>query len=319
MSTAQASLFDAPPADAPVQAGCGCGAPPRATGARGRGATPRRVHVVELPQPNPAGLRRLTLRYRPLHRWDSWRVVRDAAGARIEVGGRLAQVEDLLIRYFAAVGGFRRARDAVVWAWYEALDDYTPDEVRWAVDAKARSLAAADPAERRAKRAFVPAAERFPALLDRWLEQSPEHQRRIAVAEEGRLRAALDAFQGAADQDLAARAAARAAARQAAQERRAAFWAGLTDGQRTVALRATEQRWRDRCEQWRARADDPALAPVRLGLAVSWASLRWPLEGAKGLAGTAGGMDLSANIGEGRAGSGRPLKRPSTGLLTPLE
>jgi len=246
----------------------------RAIARRGRGATAVRRTVVELQERSAVGRHKLTFAYRPLKAWSE---------------ATLETVHGLLERYFARIGGFCIARDSTVRMWYEALASglYTPDELRWAVDAKAASLAGETPAETREKRRFACGPGRFLQLAGYWLEQSPEYQAHVArvrAIDEDRAGARLAEARDAATRreldDIKARVEGRSALREdqrvRAEARRAAVWGSLSPGQRVVALQATERAFRERCEQWGERPDNPDLGGVRTDFATNWALLKWP-------------------------------------------
>lgn len=237
---------------------------------RGRGATPVQTHVVVLAAPNPCGRCTLTLRYRPLKHWTA---------------ARLAQVHKLLTQYFRELGGFREADDGTVRLWHDALDTYTAEDLRWAIAAKTPSVCAATPERVRELRRYVTHPAAFVKVAAYWLERSPEFQARIArrrQAEDAQRAAALsansratrervDGLCGAAvDREV------RATAAREAEARRAAYWRGLSEDQRAAALAATRPAFRSRCEQWGTDPDSPDMEPVRVGMALGWASLKWP-------------------------------------------
>ena len=273
---------------------------------RGRGATPVRRFVVTLPEPNPAGRHRLTFAYRPL-RGSSER--------------QLDTVHELLTLYFRAIGGFRIARDATMRLWCEALGGgvYSAQELRWAIAAKAASLASDDPAERREKSAYRCSPERFITFASYWIEQSPEYQAdvdRQRRANQERQRAAVAKVRAAEHRDdldrlaagLQERREAREQVRQAAEVRRAGFWAGLTEGQRSAALAAVRPRFTERCREWGENPGAATLAPVLIDMAVNWAILRWP-------------PDADGPVGPVRVetAAGLCLDSRSKGLLAALE
>jgi len=137
--------------------------PPRR---RGRGATAVQRYVVTLPEPNPAGRRTLTLEYRPLLVWTEQ---------------RLAQVRELLTRYFAKIGGYGWGHDTTVRLWHDALTEtFTADELRSAIDAKAASLIGSSPEDTRDRRRYAAHPDRFIAsgAVGYWLSQSPEYRAR---------------------------------------------------------------------------------------------------------------------------------------------
>jgi hypothetical protein len=237
----------------------------------GRGAVPVQRHVVTLPEPNPAGRRKLTFEYRPLLAWTE---------------ERLAAVRELLVLYFARIGGFRRAGNSTVRAWYDVLSGtFTADELRWGIEAKARSLQGTSPDETRGRRRFVAHPRRFLRVAGYWLSQSAVYRAcqqarrmvdgrrlRLALAEVGRVRRSgpeglLAGGAGGPDQ---------AGAERAAEGRRTGFWMGLRPVQRMVALAAIRPMFTARCQQWGENSDDPKLAPVLFGMALEWARQKWP-------------------------------------------
>jgi hypothetical protein len=132
--------------------------PPPPPRRRGRGAVPVQRHVVTLPEPNPAGRRKLTFEYRPLLAWTEQ---------------RLAASRELLVLYFARIGGFRRAGNSTVRAWHDALSGtFTADELRWGIEAKARSLHGTSPDESRAP-AAVSAGRGVPAFSEPGVSRLP--------------------------------------------------------------------------------------------------------------------------------------------------
>jgi hypothetical protein len=245
--------------------------PPRR---RGRGATAVQRYVVTLPEPNPAGRRTLTLEYRPLLVWTEQ---------------RLAQVRELLTRYFAKIGGYGWGHDTTVRLWHDALTEtFTADELRSAIDAKAASLIGSSPEDTRDRRRYAAHPDRFIAsgAVGYWLSQSPEYRARqqaqraadgrrlrLLLMEVGRVRRSgpeglLAGGAGGPDQ---------AAAERPTEDRRRAFWMGLRPVQRMVALAAIRPMFTARCQQWGERPDDAKLAPVLLGMATEWARRQWPV------------------------------------------
>ena len=132
VNAAQRSLFGAVAAGPLTR--CALAPPGVRTPQRGRGATAR----VELALPaGGAGRSKLRFRFRPLHRHC----------APVSGDGRPTWCVacELLVEYAAAVGGFRLVRDRVVRVWADLLSDFTPQEVRWAIGAKAASIQADTP------------------------------------------------------------------------------------------------------------------------------------------------------------------------------
>jgi len=253
-------------------------APPRerVPGKRGRGATPVYLRVVSLPEPNAIGRVKLTFRYRRLQAWDP---------------DRLAVVEGLLERYFQAFGGFRRVNDAIVRAWYEALDDFTAEQIVWACKAKLSRLTSGTPDEVRKKLDFIAAPEKAPEYFGRWLVWSTEYQEKLERERAGARARELDAVRIASAQRDAEQRAQQSQEwreRQAQEEaertqrlaerdaRRRAYWESLSTNQRRVAFKAIEPTWLDRCKQWGANPEDPTLDQVHMDLAINWAQFQWP-------------------------------------------
>jgi hypothetical protein len=232
---------------------------------------PTQRYVVTLPDANPAGRRKVSLEYRPLRTWTEQ---------------RLAAVRELLVEYFRRIGGFRRAGNATVRAWYDATGGtFTADELSQAVAAKARSLAGVTPEDTRDRRRFVAHPQRFLRVAGYWLSQSPEYQARmdeLRAADGQRLRLSLaevglgGRFGPEGLASGGAGGSAPAAAERAAQARREAFWAGLSTAQRLTALSATRPAFVGRCEPWGASPDAPALKVVWEGMAIEWAGRKWP-------------------------------------------
>ena len=242
---------------------------------RGRGAVAvRRVTMRLRGARNPAGRSKLLFAYRPLR---SWRET------------TLRLIHEFLERYFARIGGFRVARDSTVRVWHEALasDLYTAEELRWAIDAKAASLAGDTPAETRAKRKFVCGPGRFLAFAGYWLERSPGYQARVerdrAIERDGSAARLVEARDAAARReldDIKARVEGRSALREEQRARvaarRAAVWGSLSPARQAVALQATERAFRERCEQWGMAPDSPELAQLRVDFGRNWAAVKWP-------------------------------------------
>ncbi len=162
------------------------------TGRRGRGATAPIAQELTADRPNPAGLRRMTVRFRPLER--HWEATLDPFDGRPKSRWRVAL--NLLWEHFRLVGGFRVADDELVRIVADTFASYEPVHVLWALRAKAASLASDDPTERRAKRLYVPQPENFYAQrsLDYWIEQSPEWRAAAAERDRRALADKLDAI-----------------------------------------------------------------------------------------------------------------------------
>lgn len=162
------------------------------TGRRGRGATAPVVQELTADRPNPAGLRTLRVKFRPLER--HWDAIQDPFDDRPKSRWRVAL--NLLWEHFRLIGGFRLADDALVRIVADALVFYPPEQIRWALSAKAHSLTGADREEARAKRVFVPRPERFyePRSLDYWIEQSPEGRAAAADRDRRALSERLDSI-----------------------------------------------------------------------------------------------------------------------------
>ena len=238
----------------------------------GRGATPKTRFVAEFPAPNPAGLRRLTFAYRRLKRWQE---------------AHLLAAHDLVKHYFAVLGGFRLADDAIVRPWHDVLAGglFTADELRWAIDAKAASLQGETPEERRDLRKYLTTPDGFLARAGYWLEQSPQYQTRVSEERRREMARKLDEARAAAvaaetgqpGPAAADREKARAARRAADEARRLAYWNGLSDAQKTAARKAVEGRFKEyiavRCGE---NPQDPKFDDLFRGWCINWAILKWP-------------------------------------------
>lgn len=241
--------------------------PPRARipGRRGRGATPVYERVVMLDRDNRAGRRKLTFRYRPLLAWSD---------------AQRAGVERLLVEYFARLGGFRVANDAIVKAWIALLDDFSEAEIRWAIDAKVKSLRGADPSETDYKRQFLGTPSGFAEKgCGYWLEQSDayqEHRRQQAQAQRdraacdtaARLDRLINPQPGAADR--------RRAAQQTRQAADAAFWLRLSANRQRIAIGATRAQLMQQAANYGWDPDAPQADALRRALAIDYAKQHWP-------------------------------------------
>jgi len=158
----------------------------------GRGAVPQIVRTIEIEQPNPTGYRKLTFRFRPLkrhstpyrgpvdtdpnrdHKEAASDTSRDRQGAVCDTKLTWQVACNLILHYFRLVGGFRTATDAVVTTWSEALAHFTPEQIAGAIQAKADSLRPSAAETARAKRLYVPRADRFaaPEILEGWIAKS---------------------------------------------------------------------------------------------------------------------------------------------------
>lgn len=128
----------------------------RVPGRCGRGATAIFNEIVDIDcgPPGRPHYRKLRFRFRPLGKWDAV---------------RLASAKALITDYFRIFGGFRIATDAIVRVWYDALEDFTDEEVRFAFDGKT----ACDPDNQ-----FLVQVQNFPDKIAFYLEKSPSYQRR---------------------------------------------------------------------------------------------------------------------------------------------
>jgi len=264
---------------------------------RGRGATPRRIPAIALDKPNPVGNRKLKYVYRPLKRWSAWHVevIEGAAAVAVESDSNLDLAERGLAYYFAMVGGFRLADDAVVRLFYDALAYFSDHAaelqvrpttlMKWAIDAKAESLRAETPEERAFKRNFIPRPDNFlkPGSLDGWLDKSEQraaHRRKLAGARH-------DAELQQQSQEYFARLPAdgppdnkeRQRPRHVAdarEERLLAFYFSLPRDRQFRALHGVEPAWKRQCTK---NGEDPRSQTMQDLLriqAARWACDAWP-------------------------------------------
>lgn len=227
----------------------------------GRGATPRIDYEWVAGRKNVTGHTRLRYRFRPLARHQVPHVDKRAPDPT-ETKLRWQVACNLLAEYFMLVGGFLHVRDAAVTTWSDALDIFGAQEVRWAIRAKAASLVSDDPHERRRKRKFAGAPEKFPERLMYWLAQSPAYQKYLddqaaaqRLAERGVTAEQLAAQRVADDQARAAgdvaelsrrKAVRESAAIQAARERSdadEAAWEALGPDGQAAARAATRPQY----------------------------------------------------------------------------
>lgn len=270
---------------------------------RGRGATSRIEQTWEAPRPNPAGRRHLTIRFRPLKRHsEPYRLPSEPTSIGEVVCPPQRPIYevaiDLLKEYFRAVGGFRVVDDERVAAWSDLLADYTPQEIRWAITAKALSLVGETDDETAIKRKFAGKAETFPERIDYWLEQSPDYQRRVALRsqlERSRQMDRLAAVRANARNDQRQATIERQQAEAAEREKRLAdheayldrYWDSLSSAQRAKAIKAVRPMWEINQETLRlaadpdvqAQADSDEQQAVLRARAISWATFRWPPKG----------------------------------------
>ncbi len=248
---------------------------------RGRGATPLTKRDFELPKgaANPAGRRRLHIEFRPLHAWQPV---------------RLEEALCLIELYFTQLGGLDTARDSVVRSFYGALEHYTADELRWAIEAKAESLEGANADERRLKRSFLGSVETFCQRAGLWVELSPQFQERKAALDK---RATTDHInemmhrrvedeRASAAGDIAVIEQRNAARKQAAAEKLAAdeqrrrdYWDGLSAAQRTAAVKAVQPQFKTQCANYGWPTEDPQADDLLRSLAINWATFMWPPQG----------------------------------------
>jgi len=242
---------------------------------RGRGATPLRDYSIDIGKPNPAGRRRLKFRFRPHQDW---------------AAERLEQATNLVIIYFRELAGFDTADDAVVRTFYEGLDLYSAEELRWAIAAKAASLAGTTQEECQAKLLYRGRPQTFIARAAYWLEQSPEFQARVAkrraAAEARQLETRMERLRAAErdrlDEDAAQRA---ARAREREEQVRAreaahlAYWDGLSSAQRGAAVKAVRTAFKQQMENNGRNVEDPAFDWLLRAMALDWAQRKWPPAG----------------------------------------
>jgi len=283
---------------------------------RGRGATPRRERFVTLDRPNPAGRRKLDFRYRPLKRWQSWyiEIVKSRADEvtkhpssatpslrhfatpsllhtiAVVPESRLDLAERAITYYFKRIGGFRLADDAIVRLVYESLERYmdeaarlgiTPARLlRWAIDAKAKSLESTDPDERRHKRSFVPHPESFftAKALDYWLDRSEQWTEHLAklrhAAQERQLAHRID--------EEATKRRSDGATEQQQSPDPLAFFGQLSPQQQRRAINHVKPDWLQQCANYGEDPDSPSMQDLLKRKAASWAIYIWsPQEATK--------------------------------------
>lgn len=255
---------------------------------RGRGATEILRFSHTLDKPNPAGRRALSFRFRPLKRCSKARLIAVCGSNNDPSAG-------LLLRYFAKVGGFRLATDAIVRVWCDALrlDDepeftavaqrlafgaeriiaqYSVAEFRWAIDAKAASLHSDDPDERRTKRKFVGAPETFvERALPVWLERSDEYQRLVKRRADKRFRERLDQVKVGDRPPIGNR-----PPDGQSEARRRLAWECLSAVQRRAARLAVKQAFEQQLRGQGANPEDPAHDELYTAMATNWAADKWP-------------------------------------------
>ncbi len=242
----------------------------------------RKVWFAE--RDNPCGRRKLTYDFR----------LRPRDLAERDGRPRWRLVANLLAEWFVQIGGFNRIDDRRFRAWAKLLDVYTPQQIRWALAAKARSLRADTDAERRHKRQFVPRPENFAvAKVEYWLQLSPAYQQHLvaqrSAADNAALRRRLDdcattARAGHAadhdhDQVSAARQRRQAEAAARRQQRDAAdqaYWHALSAAQRRTARRAVWDRFAAYAARCGLHPDDGQLDGLLRSWQVDWARRRWP-------------------------------------------
>lgn len=242
---------------------CGAGFQPAR---RGWSALAKRHRVVEIEGRNAAGRVKLTFDYRPLHAWTPQ---------------QLDQAEALVELYFRHFGGFRKADQAVMRAWVEALSDFTVDQVKAAMRKKWRTINKGDKSAVADARQFIARPENFPATIGRWWDQSPEalevRQKAEKQAETKRvddIRARL----AEGDSNLSQRPD-RAARQAEADARRRAFWDALTISQRKAATAATRDTWRTLCANYGWREESDEAVEHHQVMAAKWAMAQWPSAG----------------------------------------
>lgn len=261
---------------------------------RGRGATPLVEFEFRGDIPNPCGRSKLTFRYRPLKRHSiPYRTPTERGSLLAPRSSILEVARDLLQEYFQLVGGFRLVDDAIMTAWADALDLYTPKEIRWAIAAKAASLASDDPNEQRLKRMYVPRPDNFPAYLSTWLDKSPAYQQHVERQRARQQRFNLDEelrHRQAAEQQAAAQSAQALTAlkthreqeaQQAQSERdqlAAAYWDTLSDQQRWAACKAVKPEFEQYCENMGASSEEPKQDMIYRMWCIDWARKQWPPE-----------------------------------------
>lgn len=237
--------------------------------ARGRGATPRVEQVFTCPGPNPVGERRVRFAFRPLQRF----AAPDDNGKP-----RWANACNLIAEYFQAVGGFRIARDDVVKAWCELLDDYEPQEVSFAIAAKAASLQARDPYEAREKRIYRNRPEKFPAAIGYWLAQSEAYAEHKRLRNARQQRAALDNLMVqrlASPEEQALREQQRTRTHVRRENALRAWWYRLPDHQRAASRKGAWPQFVDMCAKQGLDPQSPQADELLLMYATGWAEERY--------------------------------------------
>lgn len=256
---------------------------------RGRGATPRIEREYIAPRPNPSGRRKLTYKFRPLkHHSNPYQSPVDAPSLPDPPKLVYELACNLIAKYFELVGGFRLTNDAVVAAWSDALDLYTPREITWAIEAKAASLAGATAEEAREKRVYVSRPEAFD--FNQWLEKSPAYQARVKRRRDDAYSARVreqesavqkqehDAFVAGrlSREKMRAQRNARHARQKAERDRRKAeYWNSLSQAQRRAACHAVGHAFEQDCKIMMLDPQAPAADRVLLALAADWALERY--------------------------------------------
>jgi len=243
---------------------------------------PQRIRKVWFAErDNPCGRRKLTCDFR----------LRERDLAELDGRARWRHAANLLAEWFVQIGGFNRVDERRFRAWAKLLDVYTPQQIRWAISAKARSLRADTDTERRRKRQYVPRPENFNIeKVAYWLALSPAHQQHLVAQRTAGDNAALRRRLDEARRDRrglsqsAAEATARQAARQTARAARVAerlaaeqrFWEALSDAQRSAARRAVWRHFCEYAERCGVDPDDGQLDAVLRSWQVDWARQQWP-------------------------------------------
>lgn len=243
----------------------GRGATPQITGELAGGGVLKRLHdpldwlgwreqvgAVVLPRMarrSASGRASLSLRFRPLQRWLPAKAI-----TALRVIGY----------YWGRVGGFAQVDDGLLRAVIDESLNYTPRELRWAIDAKADSLTGRSPEEAWDKRRrFVPRPDRFFAEgVHLWLERSPEYQRasqQRRAAVQSRLAQRIVAYTLTADGRLVEETALDLSA-----------WNDLPMADRRAAEIATRAEYERICDRASAAPNDPTMQPTRVQLALIW-------------------------------------------------
>jgi len=257
---------------------------PGKRGRRGRGATPQVDFRLRSDKPNPAGRYELRYLYRPLQRFQQ---VHPPSSLTYD-----AEARNLVLLYFKCFGGFRVASDQIMRVWCAALEDFTAQEIEWAILSKAESMKGATPEETAAKRMF--AAQPVSFALNKiayWLEKSAQYQRRLKAQRAAALHESIG--QRVAERLAADRAAAqnnlevlnrRHAERQAETQRIVAqreaadlaYWRGLTDSQRRAAHNAVLPDFKQYAACMGKNHEDPQLDDLLRAWCIDWALKQWP-------------------------------------------